>query len=249
MMPDRVSILTVSSFDEDHRATEAILRRSKWDHHTARTIAEALRLMRSADVSVILCERDLPDGSWKDLLTAVADPELGAHSSSVAKLAGRVARRLGLPEAECEDVRLAAALHDVGKMAIPDAILEKPTKLTDDEWVFLRRHTLIGERILLAAPALAQIAPLVRASHERFDGDGYPDRLTGGAIPLAARIVFVCDSFDAMTSPRAYATEKTIEAALDELVRNAGAQFDPDVVQAFREVVAAQGAPRIALAS
>jgi HD-GYP domain-containing protein (c-di-GMP phosphodiesterase class II) len=89
----------------------------------------------------------------------------------------------------------------------------------------------------------------VRASHERFDGDGYPDRLTGDDIPLAARIVFVCDSFDAMISPRAYATQKTIDAALDELVRNAGTQFDPEVVQAFLEVVAAQGAPHIALAS
>ena len=87
MMPDRVSILTVSSFDEDHRATEAILRRSKWDHHTARTIAEALRLMRSADVSVILCERDLPDGSWKDLLTAVADPELAPRLILISALA------------------------------------------------------------------------------------------------------------------------------------------------------------------
>jgi two-component system, cell cycle response regulator len=185
------------------------------------------------------------------LLQALAErnPELSKHVTGVAELAEAVAVKLGLPYIEIARVRLAAALHDVGKVAIPDAILEKPTRLTDDEWAFLRRHTLIGERILLAAPALSQIAPLVRSSHERFDGDGYPDRLTGEEIPLAARIVFVCDSFDAMTSPRPYATEKTIEAALEELVRHAGTQFDPDVVQAFLEVVSAQGAPRIALAS
>jgi two-component system, cell cycle response regulator len=185
------------------------------------------------------------------LLQALAErnPGLSDHVTGVAELAEAVAVKLGLPYAEIARVRLAAALHDIGKMAIPDAILEKPTKLTDDEWVFLRKHTLIGERILLAAPALSHIAPLVRASHERFDGDGYPDRLTGEEIPLAARIVFVCDSFDAMTSPRPYATEKTMDAALDELRRNAGTQFDPDVVQAFLEVVAAHGAPRIALAS
>jgi diguanylate cyclase (GGDEF)-like protein len=134
------------------------------------------------------------------LLQALAErnPGLSDHVIGVAELAEAVAVKLGLPYVEIARVRLAASLHDVGKMAIPDAILEKPTKLTDDEWDFLRRHTLIGERILLAAPALAQIAPLVRASHERFDGDGYPDRLTGDEIPLAARIVFVCDSFDAM---------------------------------------------------
>jgi len=218
----------------------------------ARTASEALSLAdRRLYANKERGRTSATEQSSHVLLQALAErnPGLSDHVTGVAELAEAVAVKLGLPYAEIARVRLAAALHDVGKMAIPDAILEKPTKLTDDEWVFLRRHTLIGERILLAAPALAQIAPLVRASHERFDGDGYPDQLTGDAIPLAARIVFVCDSFDAMTSPRAYATEKTIEAALDELVRNAGTQFDPDVVQAFLEVVAAQGAPRIALAS
>jgi two-component system, cell cycle response regulator len=186
------------------------------------------------------------------LLQALAErnPKLSDHVTGVAELAEATAIKLGLPYAEIGRVRLAAALHDIGKMAIPDAILEKPTRLTAEEWEFLRRHTLIGERILLAAPALSQIAPLVRASHERFDGDGYPDGLAAGEIPLASRIVFVCDAFDAMTSPRAYANEITIEAALDELTRNSGTQFDPEVVRAFAEVVAAQGAPRrIALAS
>jgi two-component system, cell cycle response regulator len=218
----------------------------------ARTVSDALSLAdRRLYANKERGRTTASEQSSHVLLQALAErnPELSQHVTGVAELAQAVATKLGLPYVEIACVRLAAALHDVGKMAIPDAILEKPTKLTDEEWEFLRRHTLIGERILLAAPALAQIAPLVRASHERFDGDGYPDRLAGEQIPLAARIVFVCDSFDAMTSPRPYATAKTIDAALEELVRHAGTQFDPDVVQAFLEVVSARGARRIALAS
>jgi two-component system, cell cycle response regulator len=137
--------------------------------------------------------------------------------------------------------RLAASLHDIGKMAIPDEILEKAGPLTDEEWKFVRRHTLVGERILLAAPALSHVAGIVRSSHERFDGSGYPDGLAGEAIPLSARIVFVCDAFDAMTSRRSYAGRLSEAEAVDELRREAGRQFDPDVVQAFLELRAGLG--------
>ncbi len=98
----------------------------------------------------------------------------------------------------------AAELHDIGKIAIPDAIIDKPGPLDDEEWRFMRRHTLIGEGMLSAAPALASVAKVVRSSHERFDGAGYPDGLAGAAIPRASRIVFVCDAFHAMTSDRPY---------------------------------------------
>ena len=111
----------------------------------------------------------------------------------------------------------AAALHDVGKVAIPDAILDKPGPLDEAEWEFMRTHTLIGERILAEAPALAEAAKIVRSSHERYDGDGYPDGLAGDEIPLAARIIAVCDSFDAMTSDRPYRTAMSTEGALSEL--------------------------------
>jgi HD-GYP domain-containing protein (c-di-GMP phosphodiesterase class II) len=115
-------------------------------------------------------------------------------------------------------------------------VLHKPGPLSDEEWEFMRRHPVIGERILSAAPALAQAAKLVRASHERFDGRGYPDRLAGEDIPLGARIIFVCDAYDAMTSGRPYRDGMSAAEALDELRRCAGTQFDPIVVDVFCRV-------------
>lgn len=174
------------------------------------------------------------------LLRALAErnPDLGEHLSQVAELAVAVATKLGLPAAEVEQVRHAADLHDVGKVAIPDAILDKPGPLDDEEWVFMRRHTVIGERIVAAAPALAEVAFLVRASHERHDGGGYPDGLKGDEIPLGARIVSVCDSFDAMVADRPYRAALPEDVALAELERCAGTQFDPAVVAAFRAALA-----------
>jgi two-component system cell cycle response regulator len=185
------------------------------------------------------------------LLRALSErhPKLGAHAAGVAELAEALARRLGLAETEIARARLAGALHEVGKMAIPDAILEKPGPFTDEEWKFVRGHTLIGERILHAATALSYVAGLVRSCHEQFDGTGYPDGLAGTDIPLISRIVFVCDAFDAMTSQRPHAEALTIELALGELQRHAGTQFDPVVVAAFVDVLADRGAPRVALAS
>ena len=116
---------------------------------------------------------------------------------------------------------------------MPDTILNKPGPLDEEEWAFMRRHTTIGEAILSAAPALVPVARIVRSSHERFDGDGYPDRLAGEDIPLPARVIAVCDAYDAMTSDRAYRRGMSPEAALEELRRGAGTQFDPAVVEAF----------------
>jgi diguanylate cyclase (GGDEF)-like protein len=185
------------------------------------------------------------------LLRALSErhPKLGAHAAGVAELAEALARQLNLAEEEVARARLAGALHEVGKMAIPDVILEKPGRLTDHEWNFVRGHTLIGERILHAATALSYVANVVRSSHERFDGTGYPDGLAGTDIPLISRIVFVCDAFDSMTSQRPYAEALTIEQAIAELHKHAGTQFDPVVVAAFVEVLADRGAPRVSLAS
>jgi putative nucleotidyltransferase with HDIG domain len=160
-------------------------------------------------------------------------PDLEVHLAAVMALAEAVAAQLELPPAEIEQVRLAAQLHDVGKVAIPEAILKKPGPLDDQEWSFISSHTIIGERILSAAPALAEVAELVRASHERWDGKGYPDGLQGEQIPVGSRIVSVCDSFDAMTSNRAYRLAMTPQDAVAELERCAGSQFDPLVVDAF----------------
>jgi diguanylate cyclase (GGDEF)-like protein len=166
------------------------------------------------------------------------EPELHQHLTSVADLARAVGIRLGLVPEALDEIARAAELHDVGKMAIPDAILDKPGPLDEREWAFIRRHTLIGESILSAAPALVPVARIVRASHERFDGAGYPDMLGGHDIPLGARIVAVCDAYDAMTSDRSYRAAMSPEAARAELRAAAGTQFDPEVVEVFCEVVA-----------
>jgi diguanylate cyclase (GGDEF)-like protein len=168
------------------------------------------------------------------LLRALAerDPHLGTHAETVA-LAAATAEALGLPPDVVEQVRHASELHDVGKVAIPDAILGKPGPLTAEEWRFVRRHTLIGERIILAAPALARVATLVRSSHERWDGTGYPDALAGEAIPVGARIVAVADAFAAMIAGRPYRPARTPDEALEELRRAAGTHFDPVVVDAW----------------
>jgi diguanylate cyclase (GGDEF)-like protein len=218
----------------------------------ATTVADAVRL---ADQRMYTDKQgsraSAGDQSSGVLLRALAEchPPLGDHVAGVADLAERVALKLGLPQDEVARARLTGALHDIGKMAIPDSILEKPGPPDPDEWDFIHRHTLIGERILVGAPALAHVACLVRSSHERFDGSGYPDGLAGTDIPLVSRIVFVCDAFDAMISKRPYGEARTIEGALAELRRTSGTQFDPVAVAAFVDVLADRGTPRIALAS
>ena len=158
--------------------------------------------------------------------------------SGVARLVRLTAIELGLPEFESSCICLAAELHDIGKAAIPEAILSKPGSLDTEEWQFIRRHTLIGERILRAAPSLAHTADLVRSSHEWVDGAGYPDGLRGAEIPLGARIIAVCDAFDAMTSRRPYRDAMTHEDAVAELRRGAGSQFDPAIVDLVCKLVA-----------
>jgi HD-GYP domain-containing protein (c-di-GMP phosphodiesterase class II) len=174
------------------------------------------------------------------LLTVLGERsrELDAHIADVAELSALTAERLGLTEADVRKVRLAAELHDVGKAAIPDAILNKPGKLSDDEWAFVRRHTLIGERIVRAAPSLAPAAEIVRATHERMDGGGYPDGPYGDEIPFGARIVAVCDAYDAIISDRPYRPGRTVNDAPLELDRCAGTQFDARIVKVVREVIA-----------
>ena len=166
------------------------------------------------------------------------EPGLRDHVGDVAELALRVGMRLGLNSDELDDVRRAAELHDVGKSAVPDAILAKPGPLDEREWQFVRQHTLVGERILRAAPSLHTVAKLVRSSHERFDGTGYPDGLAGPSIPLGARIVSACDAWDAMITTRPYRKAMTVADALAELQRCSGTQFDPVVVGALCAEVA-----------
>jgi two-component system cell cycle response regulator len=162
-------------------------------------------------------------------------PSLHEHSSHVAELAVGVARRFGLTAEEVDEVARAAELHDVGKVGVPDAILNKPGALDPQEWEFMRQHTILGERILNAATALRPVARLVRSSHERWDGTGYPDQLEGVQIPRGSRIVAVCDAYEAMTADRTYRGALSPAAAAEELRSGAGTQFDPEVVEAFLE--------------
>jgi diguanylate cyclase (GGDEF)-like protein len=183
----------------------------------------------------------------RDILLQVLgerEPALRHHMDQVAAMAATTARAMGL-EGECVDeICRAAELHDIGKVAIPDSVLHKPAPLDDDEWALMRQHTLIGERILLAAPALRPVAALVRSSHERWDGGGYPDALRGEEIPLGSRIVGVCDAYDAMTSDRSYRAAIAPHEAFAELRRHAGRQFDGAVVDAFiAAVTSAAAAP------
>jgi two-component system cell cycle response regulator len=169
------------------------------------------------------------------LLAAVAarDPRLATHVDDVAECAAALAVALGCPPVEVESIRAAAELHDVGKLGVPESILHKPGPLTDQEWDRMRNHTIAGERIIVSSPALASVAPLVRSSHERWDGGGYPDGLAGEEIPLGARIIAVSDSYHAMTADRGYRQAMSEEVALGELRSCSGTQFDPVVVRAF----------------
>jgi HD-GYP domain-containing protein (c-di-GMP phosphodiesterase class II) len=176
--------------------------------------------------------RGAPNQTMEAFLEALAtrEPTLHADLEGVAALAVDVGRRLGLDRASLDELSRAAQLHDLGKVAVPDEILGKPGALDEREWEFIHQHTVVGERILRASPALREAATIVRSSHERWDGTGYPDGLVGEEIPLAARIVAACDAFEAMTTTRPYREARTAEAALAELERCSGTQFDPAVV-------------------
>jgi HD-GYP domain-containing protein (c-di-GMP phosphodiesterase class II) len=165
-------------------------------------------------------------------------PDLLSRLRHIGELALAVGREMDMGPEGLDEVARAAELHDVGKIAVPDAIIDKPGPLDPVEWSFMRRHPVIGERILLAAPALRPVARLVRSSHERWDGGGYPDGLRGDEIPLGARVVAVCDAFDAMTTSRPYREPLSEADAISELRRCGGTQFDPDVVAAFCRVIA-----------
>ncbi len=168
-------------------------------------------------------------------------PALQEHSIRVAALSRRVGYRVGLTGQELTDLARAAELHDVGKVGIPDAILEKTEPLDAAEWEFMQQHTVLGERILSASPALRPVSSMVRSSHERWDGHGYPDALRECEIPLGSRIIAVCDAYEVMTTDRCYRKRLGHEVACEELRRQAGHQFDPDAVAALLAELEAVG--------
>jgi len=202
--------------------------------HEATNLDSALQLADERMYSRKKGRQSLAGDHTRDVLIHIIhakQPSLQDHSSEVAELCRRVGRRLAMTAEELDELARAAELHDVGKVGIPDAILEKPDALNHAEWEFMRQHTILGERILSAAPALRPVAEIVRATHERWDGRGYPDRLAGEEIPLGARIIAACDAYDAMTTDRCYRPQIGHERAREELRRGAGRQFDPIVVE------------------
>lgn len=175
-------------------------------------------------------ESDRTMAALLDSLSA-RDPAFHEQLAGVGTLAPEVGRMLGLRRDELEELERAAQLHDLGKLAVPDEILSKPGPLDEREWAFVKQHTIVGERILRASPALRSVATIVRSSHENWDGSGYPDGIAGEEIPLASRIIRACNAFVAMTSQRPYRDAMTVEDALEELERCAGTDFDPTVVR------------------
>ena len=179
------------------------------------------------------------DRMYLETVTALAaameakDQYTASHADSLATTAVAVGSRMGLTDAELRMLQYAAVLHDIGKIGIPGNILNKPEALTREEFDTMAQHTIIGERIISRIDYLVPIARIIRSAHERWDGAGYPDGLRGEEIPLASRILLVCDAFDAMTTDRPYRRALPIETALGELGRNAGTQFDPRVVDVF----------------
>ncbi|MEO1235614.1 MAG: HD domain-containing phosphohydrolase [Planctomycetota bacterium] len=161
------------------------------------------------------------------------DEDTGAHVKRIEAYARAVAREMGLPEVQAREIGYSAILHDVGKIHVPDDVLKKPGRLTDDERELMQQHTVIGERILSDNPFFETARRIARSHHENFDGSGYPDGLAGDDIPLAARITHVVDVFDALSSERVYKDAWPPGRARDTVVEEAGTSFDPAVVEAF----------------
>jgi response regulator RpfG family c-di-GMP phosphodiesterase len=195
---------------------------------------------RAAEVSARLVEAVYQGRGEVEALSAIAAeriPEVAAHGERVARYALDVARQLGVDGSELQNLEIAARFHDVGKIAIPDALLSKPSPLTAGEISIMQMHVEVGGDILDATETLAGGAPAVRASHESFSGTGYPRGARGESIPLASRIIAVADAYDAMTQDRAYRRQLDSADAVTELLRCAPAQFDPRIVAAFLAVL------------
>lgn len=189
-------------------------------------------------------QRELFFGTVSALSQAIdaKDGFTRGHADRVSRIAGAIARQVGLPEKQIEQIELAGMLHDIGKIGVEDRILMKPARLEDDEQILMRRHPIYGASILEPSAALRPLVPIVLHHHENFDGSGYPDGLKGEDIPIGSRIMIVADAYEAMTADRIYRKALGHDRAMDQLTRFKGIQFDPSIVRALEEVVRKRGA-------
>jgi response regulator RpfG family c-di-GMP phosphodiesterase len=220
------------------RAIEQALSRRRLEQARQRYRTSLERRVRDRTAELQQALQDLETTYSTTLWALVAaldarEHELSNHSQRVVRYTLAIARRLGLPDQELPDIGRGALLHDIGKIGITDAILHKPGKLTEEEWVVMRTHPQIGFDILKAIPFLGSPAEIVLAHQERFDGKGYPRGLAGDGVPLGARIFAIADTYDAITSDRPYRKRQSAEAAREEMRRCSGTQFDPRCVEAF----------------
>lgn len=242
-------LATYYAHDGEHDVVMLSLPSGFWlvdERRAPEPLSEGDRLLAAAlpteQVARESARRYLADARRRGRPLAPTFAELDDRHKSVCRLARGVGRRFGIEGDELRDLTRAAELHDIGKLAIPEAILRKPGPLTDGEWELVRRHTTAGERFLASMPGLGPAARLVRWSHERYDGNGYPDGLAADEIPLGARIICACDAYAAMRSDRPYRKGMSHRRALAELRRHSGTQFDPSVVETLCAELAASAA-------
>jgi putative nucleotidyltransferase with HDIG domain len=209
---------------------------------SAQKLRQAAETIQTQNVSLEQANRLLRERSTAAMesLSATVDARdayTAGHSRRVQQLALAIGRELGLSQAELDLLGHAALFHDIGKLAIPDAILLKPASLTQDEWALMQRHADEGARIIDRLGFLNDAVPAIRHHHERYDGTGYPDRLKGEEIPLGARIIHVADALDSMLTTRIYRAARPAQEALEELRRSSGTQFCPRVVTALERIL------------
>ena len=226
----------IAGFDPQSHTPEGLLAAAAAALERARAAGGGQAVVHSA----IAQEAEIAEeGHNSQVIAALAstlgerDRYTGDHSDSVVDLAARVGEALALDGERLGILRTAALLHDIGKVGVPDEVLHKEGPLDDREWELMREHPAIGERIIRAIPGLGAVARVVRHEHERWDGGGYPDGISGEEIPLEARIILACDAYHAMTSDRPYRQAMSHRDALAELSKHAGTQFDPQVVEAL----------------
>ena len=242
----------IASYPSDGESVERLLRCADESLYAAKALGRDRTVIYSREIVGALAadpqiEPSSAGSSLTTLLTLaealdIRDPRTARHSDTVGRYAEAMARTLGLAPDRVERIRLAAILHDIGKIGIADSILYKPGPLSDEEWVEIRNHPEIGAR-LLSAPGLDDLRAWILAHHERLDGAGYPHGLSGDEIPLEARIIAVADAFEAIVADRPYRAGRSAEEALDELERCSGSQFDPEVVAALAAGLTRQVAP------